>query len=96
MSSVETKVIARHPFCNKCVQSVNPPQPLKAKGRTIGRIVPISNQILRFEIDLPEESLDIIKLFLKDDNIFDLDYKIYQGQKEGKQEITLEIPVEQL
>ena len=69
-------------------------QPLKAKGRTIGRIVPISNQILRFEIDLPEEGLDIIKLFLKDDNIFDLDYKVYQVQKEGNQKITLEIPKE--
>jgi hypothetical protein len=67
-------------------------QPLKAKGRTIGRIIPVSNQILRFEIDLPDEGLDMIKLFLKDDNIFDLDYKIYQGQKESNQKVTLTIP----
>ncbi|QCX37961.1 hypothetical protein FF125_05755 [Aureibaculum algae] len=75
----------------KTVMAINE-QPLKAKGRTIGEIIPISNQILRFEIDLPDEGLDIIKLFLKDDNIFDLDYKVYQGQKESNQKIMLTIP----
>ncbi|WP_179009071.1 hypothetical protein [Winogradskyella forsetii] len=67
-------------------------QPLKANGETIGRILPISNQILRFEIDLPDENLSLIKLFLQTNNTFDLYYKDNQGQKEGVQTISLEIP----
>ncbi|MBC8754062.1 hypothetical protein H2O64_05230 [Kordia sp. YSTF-M3] len=67
-------------------------QPLKANGKTIGRIIPIGNQILRFEFDLVEENLSLLKLFLANDNTFNLDYKTGQGQKEDNQEITLEIP----
>ncbi|AUC81023.1 hypothetical protein [Lacinutrix sp. Bg11-31] len=67
-------------------------QPLKSSGKTIGKITPISNQILRFEIDLQEENLDLIKLFLQTNNTFNLDYKVFQGQKEGSQKISLKIP----
>ena len=77
----------------KTVMSISE-QPLKAEGSTIGSILPISNQILRFEIDLPDENLSLLELFLQTNNTFDLYYKENQGQNEAGQKITIEIPEE--
>ncbi len=50
-------------------------QPLKINGKTIGEIIPIGNQNVRFEIQLPDDGLSLLNLFLKPIN-FKIDYTI--------------------
>ena len=68
-------------------------QPLRINGKVIGRIVPISNQILRLKIDLPDEDLSLLELFPESNNItFDVTFKAYNRQKEYMQKIALKLP----
>ena len=50
-------------------------QPLKMRGKTLGKIIPVSNEIVRLEIDLPEEAKTLLELFtLNALNTFKIDY----------------------
>lgn len=52
-------------------------QPLKINGKTIGRIIPVGNQIIRLEMNLVEGAKTIAELFPKAGHpVFNLDYKI--------------------
>lgn len=65
-------------------------QPLKISGKTVGKIIPVSNRILRLEIDLLEEAKSIATLFPKVGTVgFKIDYTIDGNTK--SQEIHLSV-----
>jgi hypothetical protein len=65
-------------------------QPLKIGGKTMGRIVPVSNRLLRLEFDLPEEGKSIITIFPKIGNVsFKVDFDIFGTLK--SQDVVLEV-----
>lgn len=65
-------------------------QPLKINRQTVGKIIPIGNQNVRFEIQLPDNGLSLLNLFLKPIN-FKMDYTINGLQEVYSQTILLEI-----
>ncbi|MFK7774342.1 MAG: hypothetical protein AB8F94_19495 [Saprospiraceae bacterium] len=65
-------------------------QPLKINGETVGYIIPIGNQNVRFKVKLEEESLTLLQLFTGTIN-FKLDYYIKVHQQSYSQNIKLEI-----
>jgi hypothetical protein len=65
-------------------------QPLKINGKTVGKIIPIGNQNVRFEITLKDESLTLYELFTSAIN-FKIDYEIDGHQQPYSQHIDLEI-----
>jgi len=69
-------------------------QPLQIKGKTIkGLIIPISSEILRLEIELPDDQYSLLNLFPKSNDVtFDIIYKMYENRKELPQEINLKVP----
>lgn len=68
-------------------------QPLKVLGKTIGKIIPISNRLLRLEIDLPDDGMSLLKFFPpSNDLVFNLNFKTHDTQKTFKQELSLKVP----
>ncbi len=72
-------------------------QVLKMNNQVIGQIIPINGEILRLEIELPDQELSLIKLFPQNNtNTFDLNSKINLGLNEFNQKITFHVPIELL
>lgn len=67
-------------------------QPLKINGKTLGRIVPVSNEILRLELNLPEGAKTIAEIFPKVGNTsFTIDFKVLPNQPPISQTLTLQV-----
>ena len=65
-------------------------QPLKINGKTIGRIIPVSNQIIRLEMDLVEGAKTITELFPKMGRlVFNVDLKPGRDQPSVSQPVSL-------
>ncbi len=65
-------------------------QPLKINGKTIGRIVPVSNQILRLEMTVAEGARSFAEWFPKNGLVpFGLDYKLGRDGTIINQQIML-------
>ncbi|MEP7257926.1 MAG: hypothetical protein ABI687_06055 [Flavitalea sp.] len=65
-------------------------QPLKINGKTIGRIIPVSNQIIRLDMDLVEGAKTIAELFPRFGRlVFNVDLKISRDQPPFSQPVSL-------
>lgn len=68
-------------------------QLLKINGIPMGQIIPINGELMRVEIELPDDQLSLIRLFPQSNTTtFDLISKIRNGLKEFNQKITLHVP----
>nr|WP_299344190.1 hypothetical protein [Allomuricauda sp.] len=68
-------------------------QPLLINGKTIGKVIPINNQILRLEISIPDNTMAINELFPKNTrSSFELVCTIDPGQKKFRETIAIELP----
>lgn len=67
-------------------------QPLKIRGKTMGRIYPVSNNLIKLEIDVSEESKTLIELFPKAGTTnFSLEYTFASDKSKFSNELPIAI-----